>query len=74
MATAQTCNDFYLWQLLIGWLVVGRPNSSELHLGNRLLHTLNKVMCDTYLVNHLWLQRESPQVKFVARIFSSLDG
>lgn len=54
--------------------MVGKPRSSELHLGNRLGHALNGVMCDSFLVNHLQLQCESPQVKFVAQIFSSLYG
>lgn len=49
--------------------MVGEPNSSELHLGNRLAGALNKVMCDTYLVNHLWVGGEYPQVRIVTGIF-----
>lgn len=48
------------------------PNSSELHLGNRLASPLNKVMCDTYLVNHLWVGGEHPQVRIVTGICNGL--
>lgn len=55
--------------MVCGW---GGADSSELHLGNRLAHALNKVMCTIYLVNHLWLGGEYPQVMIVTGIFSGL--